>query len=496
MGARNGQAFLDRLRQQPPTLYVDGARVEDPTTHPATRNMARSLAGLYDLQFDPMHRDLLTYEENGERYATSFMVPRTPEDLAKIGEAHRLRANYALGFLGRAPDYMNANVMAAGMASDYFEACEGSGEIGSGRNFGENMRRYYEYVRDHDLCLTHALTNPQVNRARMASELPDPYIALGIVRETEEGVVVRGARMLATLPIADEILIFPSTVIKENGDRSRYAIGFGLPTNAPGLSFQCREPFDTGRDVEDHPLSSRFDEQDAFVIFDDVLVPWERVFLMYDMNLANQAYARTDAVLHMAYQVVNLKIAKTEAMLGVAQSIVNTIGSGQFQHVQGKVSELILTLEIMKGLEVAARAGATVNQYGVLTPARGPLDAARNYYPSVYPRLQEIIQLLGASGIIMMPGKADREGPMGPFIEKYLQAAGANAEERLRLFRLAWDMTLSSFGARQNLYEKHFFGDPIRMSSALYESYDKQPYVDRISAFLKRGQTELVGADD
>ncbi|GHF54916.1 4-hydroxyphenylacetate 3-monooxygenase [Deinococcus metalli] len=488
MGVRTGQQFLDRLRLRPPNLYVDGARVGDPTTHPATRNIACSLAGLYDLQHDPRYRDRVTFEEGGERHAAAFRVPRTKEDLRWIGEAHRVRADYSLGTLGRAPDYMNANVMAAGMASAYFDQGEGAA-----RHFGGHMRRYFEYVREHDLCLTHALTNPQVNRSKQASELPDPYIALGIVEETEAGVIVRGARMLATLPIADEILIFPSTVIKENGDRSRYAVGFGLPTDTPGLSFQCREPFDVGRDVEDHPLSSRFDEQDAFVIFDDVLVPWERVFLMYDMTLANQAYARTDAVLHMAYQVVNQKISKTGAFLGVAQAIVDTVGSGQFQHVQGKVSEVIVTLEIMKALEVAAVEGAQPNAYGVMTPARGPLDAARNYYPAIYPRLNEIIQLLGASGIIMMPGKADREGPLGHFIEKHLQATNATAEERLKLFRLAWDLTLSSFGARQNLYEKHFFGDPIRMTSALYEVYDKEPYVRRIRQFLE--QPRPVAAD-
>ncbi|MBZ9716051.1 4-hydroxyphenylacetate 3-monooxygenase, oxygenase component [Deinococcus multiflagellatus] len=497
MGAITGQEFLDRLRQNPPTLYIDGQRVTDPTTHPATRNMAHSLAGLYDLQHQPELRDLLTFEENGQRYATSFMVPRTKEDLAKIGEAHRVRANYALGFLGRAPDYMNANVMAAGVGADYFGACSASVKGDPRRDFAANMRRYFEFVRENDLCLTHALTNPQVNRAKQASEMPDPYIALGVVEETEEGVIVRGARMMATLPIADEILVFPSTVLKENADKSKYAMGFALPCNAPGLSFQCREPFDLGRDPEDHPLGSRFDEQDAFVIFDDVLVPWERVFLLYDVELANKAYAGTDAVLHMAYQVVNLKVAKTEAFLGTAQAIVNAIGSGQFQHVQSKVAEIIVTLEIMKALEVAAVAGAQPNGYGVMTPARGPLDAARNYYPAVYARLPELLQLLGASGIIMMPSKADREGPLGPQIQKYLQAGAASADERLKLFRLAWDMSMSSFGGRQSLYEKFFFGDPVRMHSALYEVYNKQPYVERIQAFLNQaGAPQAVAADD
>ena len=483
-GAVNGEQFLKRLSENPPTLYIDGQRVEDPTTHPSTRNMCKSLAGLYDMQLDPELRDILTYEEDGKRYARSFMVPKTKEDLRLIGEAHRIRAHFGLGFLGRAPDYMNTNVMAAGAGAEYFAQCKPEGDHKV--DFAENMRNYYRFVRDNDLCLTHALTNPQVNRSKMASEMPDPYIALGVVKETDEGIIVRGARMMATLPIADEILIFPSTVLRENADKSRYAMGFAVPCNAPGLSFQCREPIDVGRDVEDHPLSSRFDEQDAFVIFDDVLVPWERVFLLYDVELANKAYAGTDAVLHMAYQVVNLKIAKTEAFLGVAQSIVNAIGSGQFQHVQAKIAEIIIMTEILKGLEVAARETAFENQYGVMTPSREPLDAARNYYPANHHRLPELLQLLGASGIIMMPSKADREGPLGPQIDKFLQAGNASAEDRLKLFRLAWDMSMSSFAGRQALYEKYFFGDPVRMHSALYEIYDSSEAVMRIQEFLKR----------
>lgn len=497
MGAITGAQFLSRLRASPPALYIEGARVEDPTMHPATRNICRSLAGLYDLQHHSRWRDLLTFEEGGQRYGASFLVPRTREDLARIGHAHRVRADYSLGFLGRAPEYMNANVMAAGMGAGYFAACEASREGDPRKDFAANLRRYADHVRENDLCVTHALTNPQVNRARQAYEMPDPFIALGVVEETDAGVIVRGARMMATLPVADEILVFPSTVLKENADKSRYAMGFALPTNTPGLSFQCREPFDIGRSRDDHPLGSRFDEQDAFVIFDDVLIPWERVFLLYDVGLANGAYAGTDAVLHMAYQVVNLKIAKTGAFLGVAQAIVNATGSGGFQHVQSKVAEIIVILEIMKALEVAAVAGAQPNAYGVMTPARGPLDAARNYYPAVYARLPELLQLLGASGIIMMPGKADREGPLGGQISKYLQAANASAEERLKLFRLAWDMSMSSFGGRQSLYEKFFFGDPVRMHSALYEVYDTAPHVERIQTFLQRsGPAPEEAADD
>ena len=261
-------------------------------------------------------------------------------------------------------------------------------------------------------------------------------------------------------------------------------MAFAVPTNTEGLSFQCRQPMTGNGNTHDFPLGARFDEQDGFVIFDNVLVPWERIFLLYDIKLANQAYAKTDAVLHMAHQVVCGKIAKMESMLGVAQSIVDAIGSGGFPHVQQKISEFIITLEIMKALRIAAETQATINNYGVMTPLRAPLDAARNYFPATYSKFNELIQLIGTSGMIMLPSEKDLQGPMAANIRKYLQGAACDADYRVKLFRLAWDMTISGFGGRSSLYEKFFFGDPLRMASALYDVYDKKPYTERIKNWL------------
>jgi 4-hydroxyphenylacetate 3-monooxygenase len=477
MAARTGKQVLERLQTEPPTLWVDGAQVADPTTHPRTMNGAHSLAALYDLQHRPDLVDTMTYvsPSSGERVGMSFIVPRTREDLERRSAMNKVWADACLGFMGRTPDYMNANAMGAGTAPEYFTRCD--------PRFGENITKYYKYIRENDLALTHALTSPQVDRSRQLNELPDPYIALGLVRETSEGIIVRGARMLATLPISDEIMIFPSTVLKASDEMKPYALAFGIPNNTKGVSFQCREPLDAGRSHVDHPLGSRFDEMDAMVYFDDVLVPWDRVFLMNNVDLANNAYAQTTAVLHMAHQVVNSKIAKTETFLGVLQAIVDMIGSGGAQHVQEMIAEVIVMLEIMKSLKIASEHGATLNEWGVMTPLRAPLDAARNYYPNMYKRLIEIMQLIGSSGLIMIPTEADLHGPQGPQIAKYLQGAKGSADERIRLFRLAWDMTISGFGGRQALYERFFFGDPVRMRQALYSIYDRAPMVERVKAF-------------
>jgi 4-hydroxyphenylacetate 3-monooxygenase len=203
MPARTGKQFLEGLKRNPPNISIDGERIQDPTAHPATASAARSIAALYDLQYRPDLVDVMTYESptTGDRVGMSFLETKTQDDLRRRARMHKVWADTSLGFIGRSPDYLNVNLMAAARAADYFAQND--------PRFGENMQRYYEHVRENDLCLTHALTNPQVNRAARADELADPYIALGLVRETREGIIVRGARMMATLPIADEILIFP-----------------------------------------------------------------------------------------------------------------------------------------------------------------------------------------------------------------------------------------------------------------------------------------------
>jgi 4-hydroxyphenylacetate 3-monooxygenase len=122
-----------------------------------------------------------------------------------------------------------------------------------------------------------------------------------------------------------------------------------------------------------------------------------------------------------------------------------------------------------------------------MTPAWDPLDAARNMYPRLYPRLVEIVQQVGASGLVAMPTQADLQGPMAGEIHKYYQSARLEAAERIPLFRLAWDAAVSAFGSRQVLYERFFFGDPVRMAGALFASHDRRPYMDMVREFLQRG---------
>jgi 4-hydroxyphenylacetate 3-monooxygenase len=478
MGARTGKQYLEALNKNPREIWVGGTKVtRDMAKHPAFRNMAQTMAYLYDMQHDPKLVNEMTYVSptSSERVGMSFLEPRTKEDLMKKRVMMKRWADYSGGMVGRTPDYLNSDLMAMASAADFFGK--------KNPKFGENVRNYYNYVRENDLLMTHTLIHPQANRSVGPSKQADPYLAARVVEKTDEGVVVRGARMLATLPLADEILVFPSTVIRGTEDDMPYAFGFGIPLSTPGLKFICRETF-AEESTFDHPLASRFDEQDAVVVFDDVLVPWDRLFLLEDVETANTLQEVSGGIVHMSYQVVVKAVAKTEFILGVVSLIAETIGIDQFPHVQEKVAQVIIVLESMKAFLRASEVDATINRWGIMTPDFRPLNAARNLYPRIYPDLRAIIHQLSASGLMALPTEADMKSDIRPDIDKYYQAKTANSEERIRLFRLAWDIAGSAFGSRQELYERFFFGDPVRMAGALYNWYDKEPYKQMVREFL------------
>src|SRR6266852_4147279 len=376
MAARSGSDFLGRLAAARVHVEIQGQTLTGGVAdHPAFTNVVRSFADLYDMQHDPAYRDILTYPSptTGEPVATAFLTPHTPQDLVKRRQAFKLWADRSFGMLGRTGDYLNSALMALASARDWF----GQGE-GSDPAFGANIKAYYEKVREEDLLCTHTLIPPQANRAVSGSQQAKGALMAHITKEDDNGIVIRGARMLATIgPFADELLVFPSTVLRNDPEDKQYSFACAIPNDATGLTFIAREPFDYGRSHFDHPLGSRFDESDAVVIFDDVHVPYERCFTLGDPEICNGFYTATDALQHMTHQVVSRTTPKTEYILGLTTLLVESIGIGQFQHVQADLAEIITTLETLRALGRAAEADAAVSAYGVFTPAWPPLNTAR-----------------------------------------------------------------------------------------------------------------------
>ncbi len=480
MGARTGKEFLERLDSTPRELWYGDQKITGGvSTHPAFKSIASTMAALYDMQHRPELRDKMTYDSptTGRRVGMSFLQPKTAEDVTKRSAMMKAWADFSGGMVGRSPDYLNSAIMAMASAREFFAK--------NGTDFGGNVVNYYEYVRENDLLLTHTLVNPQVNRGIGPSKQDDPFIAARVAEKTSDGVVIRGARMLATLPIADEILVFPSTFVRTGQDDMPYANAFALPVSAKGLKFICRESF-AEASTYDHPLAARFDEQDAVVVFDDVLVPWDRVFLLEDGERANSVNEATEAIVFMAHQAAVREIAKAEFILGLATLIAETRGADQFPRVQEKIADIIMTVETMKAFLRSSEANAKVNKWGIASPDYMPLNSARNLWPRLSPSLATAVKQIAAGGLMANPPEAIMESPMRPQVDKYFQSKLGDADERLRLFKLAWDAVGSSFGGRQELYERFFFGDPVRMASAYYNWYDKEPYKERVKELLHR----------
>ncbi|MDE0206807.1 MAG: 4-hydroxyphenylacetate 3-monooxygenase, oxygenase component [Candidatus Tectomicrobia bacterium] len=481
MAARTGEEFLRGLRENPPQLYLQGERVKDPTTHGGLRNGVHTLARLYDMQHEPELRDVMTYlsPSSGDRVGLSFIAPRTQSELQRRSAMMTQWAKVSCGMMGRTPDFLNVSFMAMAEASGYF--------AGNRPEFGKNIRSYYEFIRENDLVLTHTLINLQRSRQPSQSGLDDTTdVALSVVKETDEGIVVHGARVLATLPIADEIAVYPPRSHHLPADAARRtSFAFALPCHAPGLKFLCRESFDLQRTRFDHPLGSRFEEMDAIAFFDNVLVPWERVFLFGDVDLCNNMSMATGQYVHSGHQVVAKNVVKCEFILGLANLMVQTLGSGQLPQVQQMLAEIIENLEVTKACLRTAEVDAKVDAWGVMSPAPTPLMVARQLFIRMYPRMAEILHLLGSSSLMALPTEADFRGPLAPEIRRYLETDTASAEERVRLFRLAWDTCCSAFASRQVLYERFFQGDQVRNAFLLNALYDKQPMTERVRAILE-----------
>ena len=482
MGARTGRQYIEGLREQPREVWLGGERVKDVTTHPGLANGVKAIASLYDMQHDPALRDTMTYVSptSGERVGMSFIIPRTREELERRREMMLAWARATCGMMGRSPDFMNVTYAAWAAAARYF--AQGRQE------FGENVRRYYEHIREHDLTLTHSLINLQRSRNITGTFNLEAGTALQVVRETDAGIVVRGARVLATLgPMSDEIAVYSPRVARHTEKHSPFAMNFAIPCGTPGVKFLCRESFDLGRSHFDHPLGSRFEEMDCVVFFDDVLVPWERVFVLGDVDLINGTAMTTHSAAHTAHQGAAKNLAKCEFVLGVALHMTQTLGNAHLPHSEERLAELIMYTELQRACIRSAEADATLDEWGVMCPVPLQIELTRNLFMTAYPRMAEILELLGSSSFMITPTEADFATPLGPDMEQYLATDTSNARDRVQLFRLAWDIAGSSFGSRQVLYERFFASDPLTRARALIRMHqkDRDALMERVRRFLE-----------
>jgi 4-hydroxyphenylacetate 3-monooxygenase len=456
--------------------------VDNPVNAPGFAKGVKGLASLYDYQWKHKDTMLRTSDETGALVAHSYDIPRTHSDLKALGNAMYCAADHSKGMMGREPSYMNRVISTLAGGADFLSAND--------TQFSDNIRKYHSYVRENDLSSTHTIINPRPSRTEGPATQANARLGAHVTKERDDGIIINGARYLATMPVADELAVMPSRYLNTEDARD-YAFFFSIPTATPGLSFQCRETLDANVSTYDHPFGAQYEEMDAVVFFKDVLVPWERVFCYRNLEICDNVDSRTNLLEHMTYQVVCKGIAKTEFLLGLTSMMVEGSGLERFQHIHEKLSEIWVNLETVKALRSAAETGAKLNEFGVMVPDWAPLLVMRNLYPKLYPRMVEIVQQIGASGLVALPTKADMDGPMRAEIDAYYQGARMTAGERIPLYRLAWDTALSGFAGRQVLYERFFFGDPVQNASGVFNNVDRTDYMDRVEAFLdKNAQSE------
>ena len=476
MPARTGEQFLQGLRK-PRAVWVDGERVSDVVSHPKLCGAAHALAEIYDLQHVHKETCLMSDPETGEPIPVSHMIPRSREDLAKRARALRTVAEYSVGLMGRTPDYMN--VTYAGFAGRPDEWGAHGNEAGA-----ERLVAYQKFLRRGDISLTHTIVQPTVDKATGDSPAAGNEHALRKVGDTAHGIVVRGARVLATLaPFADEIAVYPAAPLPQGSDA--YALSFCIPMDTPGLKFLCRDSVSSGGNRFDHPLSGRFDEQDAFVIFDDVEVPRDRLFI--DCNLKSyNSVMNTSWPPNIQQQTMIRASVKLDFAWGLAlrmQAAINAVDP----ETNRLAGEIWSYAELARSAVIAAETEAREWPGGMWTPATGPLHALRGTLPLWFPRVNEILRLIGSHNLFATPTAAQMaDQDLRSLIDRYLPGAkGMAAEERIRIFRLAWDFAGSALASRNEQYERFYLASSAR-NMARHLAFTDRSRADRlVDRFLK-----------
>jgi 4-hydroxyphenylacetate 3-monooxygenase len=463
MAAITGNEYIKRVDRLNTEIWYDGNKIKGKKSeNPLFKGVINTQAKLYDLQHDQDKSDFMTFNSavTGNRIGTSYLIPTTKEDLQKRSKMIQEWARVSHGMLGRSPDYMNTVMMALAASRSLLEGEENC--------FPGNLFTFYEHAKENDLSFTHTFVNPQVNRSPFYMEDHEEPIAAKIVDESRDGLVIKGAKLLATQGgITDEILVLSPGGVNDSSN----AFAFSIPSDTDGLSFICRESFHLGESQYNYPLSSRFEEMDTVVVFEEVVVPWDRVFFYKNISVANSFQGQSAFRPFALHQVLNRRIIKTGFFLELAKDIIETIDIGDYAHVHEKMSEIIVTYESLKALLLQSEANAAIDEFGLMRPEMASLQSANSLFPQVYPRIIEIIQLLGASGLVTIPKETDFKSEIRPALDQYLQSANLGAEERVKLFRLAWEATMSPFGTRQTQYERFFFGNPSTFATGLYRSY-------------------------
>src|SRR6267154_305850 len=466
MALRTGSEYLRSLNDGR-QVFVDGECVTDVSKHKAFREAARSVARLYDIAAEPANRELMTFTspKTGAPVLRAFQIPKTHADLRQRRLFSEKWAEATFGLMGRTPDHV------AGFFCGYAAVPEVFAK--GGQKFADNVIAFYERMRDEHLYVSYAIVPPQIDRSKPAHKQSDPALYAGVVKERDDGIVISGAQQLATGGALSDWLQLSCIHPLQPGDEN-YANNVAVPINAPGLKLYPRRPFALRADNSfDYPLSSRFDESDSYVVFDNVFVPWERVFIYRNLEITRDQWWKTPSHVYGNHQAQVRYVTKLRFMMGLAQRTIEMIGSAAQPPVQIAMGEIAALVSIYEGMLLAHEVAAPIRD-GVLWPSVVTLYSAMAMQSEFNGRMLETVRELVSSSVISQPSSvADFDNPeIAPTIERYMRSGTMDARSRTALVRLLWDFIGTEFGSRHQQYEKFYGGASFVVKQNVNRCYD------------------------
>lgn len=493
MGARSGKEFLEGLRTRGREVWLGPECVDDVTEHPAFAGPARSIAAVFDRQFEFPDDCLMPDPETGESINVSHIIPQCKADLLRRQSGLLRISEATVGLMGRTPDYMN--VTFAGFVGEgrLWSGSEGPGISGPNEQGYANLVAFQRHIARNDISLTHTIVHPNVDKVN--DNFVDNPVPLHKTADTEHGIIVNGAKILATLaPFADEIAVYPGAPFKPGSD-PRYSLSFSIPMDTPGLVFLCRDSTTVaGGDPFDRPLSSRFDEQDAFVIFDHVEVPRDRVFIDANLDIHNVVMSNAWFP-NVMQQTTTRAITKLEFAYGLASKLAETLND-QSPTTMDALGEIYCYIEVARSALELSIERSHERPGGGWFPEGRPLHPMRALLADWFPRINDIIVRIGSHNLLAAPSRGMLDDPrVGALAERYLHGAdGVDANERAALFRLAWDFVGSGFGARAALYERYYLASAPTTRISLHTRYaDRTRPYDLVRRMLDTVDQPAVG---
>jgi 4-hydroxyphenylacetate 3-monooxygenase len=491
MPCKSGAEHVQSLRDGR-TVIIDGTLVDDVTTHPAFRNTVASAARFYDVQSKPENLASMTFVPDGatRRVSRAWQMPRSYQELVERRKALQVWAETSYGFVGRSPDHVASALIGQRMGIEVFE------KHGPAR--AKALIDYVDYAVRNDLYLTYVIVNPQADRSKDWGEQGGELVAQ-IVDEDTAGLTIRGAKMLGTSAImANELFVANLQPLKP-GEES-LAFSCALPMNAPGLRLLSRKSYEAHAvSVYDNPLSSRFDENDAVVYFDDVKVPWDRVFVYRDTDMCRAQFHDTPGHVFQNYQAQIRLSVKLKFLVGLAHRITEAIGTTALPQVREQLGMLAANAGMVEAMLAGMEAsGAQRGEFYL--PNRHMLYAAHATTQELYPRMINQIRDLAGGALIMLPSSfRDWEDPgLAAILNRTQRSAKFEPAEKVKLLKAAWDAVGSEFASRHVQYEMFYAGARFVTTGHSYRTYDWAAALgmvdDLLSTYDLRPATPPAGA--